>query len=129
MLQRVKKADVQIDTWTKPDGLDVCLDCWKRSMSRDDTDLSVQGQRTLRGEGDGYGNEDTGQARRDNEIASATGAMISGLSRHHWWAIHKMTGIAAAWNFPRIDYFATLIEAKQELQKKLEGNVVTRTLF
>ena len=126
---RVRACDVRVDTWVKPDGLEICLDLWVRFMQKSDTDLGVQGQKSLRGEGDGYGNEDTGQARRDNEIGEATDAMIHSLRVHHQWAIRKIKGLASTWRFPQLDYMTTAIDAKEELEKKLRINVATRTLF
>ena len=95
----------------------------------DDTDLVIQSQKTLLPVGDGYGNSDTGESRRNNEIAQATWAMIKSLAGHHRWAITKSKGICLVWNYPRLDYMETLVEAKKQLEEKLRKNVATRTLF
>lgn len=129
MLQRVLKSDVQIDTWVKPDGLDLCLECWKTWMGRSDTDLGAQTQKTLRGEGDGYGSPDTGASRRDNEIAEATDAMIGSLKAAHRWAIYRRTGISTMWRFPLLDYMETAKQADLHLIAMLKNNVATRLLF
>lgn len=126
---RVRKADVRVDTWVKPDGLELCLDQWADWMQFCDTDLGVKNQSTLRGSGDGYGNDDTGQARRDREIAMATDAMISDLRSHHRWAIHKLKGLATAWRFPHLNFIEVATEAKKQLETKLRKNVATATLF
>ena len=109
--------------------LDICLDLWACSMSLNDTDLGIQSQRSLKSNGDGYGNNDTSQSRRDNEIADATNAMIHSLATHHRWAIHKCKGICLVWNFPRLNYIKTLEDAKIQLEEKLRKNLATRTLF
>lgn len=127
-LRRVRREDNPI-VERRTDGLDVCLDCWTTWMGRNDTDLGAQGQKTLRGEGDGYGSPDTAQMRRDNEIALATDAMIYSLSTAHRWAIHRKSGLATAWRFPQLDYMTVAIEACEALDKKLRANVATRMLF
>lgn len=127
--RRVRKEEVKRDAWVRPDALDECLHCWRIWMGRNDTDLSAKAQRTLRGDGDGFGNSDTMAARRDNEIAEATDAMIGGLTTAHRWAIFRKCSIATAWRFPQLDYIVTAQEATAELEKKLRINVATRMLF
>jgi hypothetical protein len=127
-LRRVKR-DPSPFVERRTDGLDICLDCWKEWMGRNDTDLGAQSQKTLRGDGDGYGNTDTSQMRRDNEIAQATDAMIHSLSSVHRWAIHRKAGLATAWRFPNLDYLTVAIEACEVLEKKLRGNNATRMVF
>ena len=127
-LRRVRREDSPI-VERRTDGLDVCLDCWTTWMGRNDTDLGAKGQKTLQGDGDGYGSPDTAQMRRDNEIAQATDAMIYSLTTAHRWAIQRKVGLATAWRFPQLDYMTVAIEACCELEKKLRGNVATRMLF
>jgi hypothetical protein len=129
MLRRVRKEEVVINTFIQPDGLDLCLELWKTYMHRYDTDLGIQGQKSLRGEGDGYGNEDTGQSRRDNEIAEATHAMIHSLRACDRWAIYRLCSITTVWNFPALNYVEAAQGAKTALEEKLRKNVATRTLF
>ncbi|MFZ3286565.1 MAG: hypothetical protein WA191_06915 [Telluria sp.] len=130
-LRRVRKSDFSAPAFAQPDGLDLCLDCWKAWMGRDDTDLGIKSQTTLRAEGDGYGDQDTSQMRRDNEIALATDAMVRSLCRSHQWAIRRKCGVARGnvWNFPQLDYIVEAQDASEELEKKLRVNVVTRLLF
>lgn len=120
---------IEVSPWTEPDALDLCLDCWKRWMSRDDADLSAQSQKTLRGDGDGYGNADTSAARRDNEIAEATEAMIGSLRISQRWAIHQKCGVSTTWRFPNLDFVTEAHEACIALEKKLRNNIATRLLF
>lgn len=129
LMRRVRKEDVIVNTYVRPDGLDLCLELWKDYMRRDDTDLGVQGQKSLRGEGDGYGNDDTSQSRRDNEIAEATDAMINSLRACDRWAIYRLCSITTVWNFPNLNYIDAAQGAKLALEEKLRKNVATRTLF
>lgn len=126
--RRVRHQAAPIAT-PKRDGLDVCLDCWRTWMGRNDTDLGAQTQKTLRGDGDGYGSPDTSQMRRDNEIAEATEAMISSLRTSHRWAIYRKCGIATAWRFPQLDFMSEALDACEDLEKKLRANVATRMEF
>jgi len=125
----VKKSEIQATKLNTPDPMDLCLDCWKEWMQHADKDLGYQSQKLLIGEGDGYGNEDTAQQRRDNEIAAATHAMIHSLKKHHRWAIYKKCGVSTLWNYPHIDFMTTAIDAMIELEKKLKTNIATRILF
>ncbi|NHZ40104.1 hypothetical protein [Massilia aquatica] len=130
-LRRVRRDEVRAPTFVKPDGLDLCLSCWKEWMSRDDTDLGIKNQSTLRGEGDGYGTVDTSQMRRDNEIAEATDAMVRSLKSSHQWAMRRKCGITRGnvWNFHQLDYVAEAQDACVELEKKLRTNIATRLLW
>jgi hypothetical protein len=129
MLRRVRKEEVVVNNYIQPDGLDLCLELWKTWMGKVDTDLGHQGQKSLRGDGDGYGNEDTAQQRRDNEIAQATDAMINSLRACDRWAIYRMCSISTVWKFPLLNYLETAQGAKDALEAKLRKNVATSTLF
>ncbi|HEY0586238.1 MAG TPA: hypothetical protein VGD52_08915 [Pseudoduganella sp.] len=129
--RRVRKAEVQESTFARPDGLDLCLTCWKEWMGRDDGDLGIKNMSTLRGDGDGYDGGDSAQLRRDNEIAEATDAMVRSLKTSHQWAMRRKCGITkqSVWNFPQLDYIVEAQDASVELGKKLRANVATRLLF
>jgi hypothetical protein len=112
-------------------GTDECLACWKEWMGRNDTDLGVKSQSTLKADSDGYGSGDTSQMRRDNEIAEATDAMIRSLQRSDQWAIRIQLGVASmkVWNFARLDYIEEAQRARVALEALLKKNVATRLLF
>lgn len=131
MLKRVRKEEVQRETWAQPEPLDLCLDCWKNWMAGDsDKDLGAKGSRLLRGDGDGYGmTPDEAQQHRDNEIGAATDAMIDSLSHRHRWAIYKLCGVATPWNYPRADILDVGPQARGALAEKLKKNVCTSVLF
>lgn len=128
-MQRVRKQDIKLDTWVKPDGIDLCLEHWAIWMGKNDSDVGIQGQRHLRGDGDGYGDSDACEQRRHNEIAEATDAMIEGLSTYHRYAIYHKCGVSSAWRFPNINFIAAASEAVVILTQKLKINVATRMLF
>lgn len=102
------------------DPVEYCLDVWARWMRMDDRDMGVQ---RLRGEGD------SGQARRDNEIAEATDAMMKSLVPRLQWAIRKKFGLARVWNFPNADLAESFVEATQKIEPLLRKNLATRMLF
>lgn len=128
-IRRVRRADAKPISWAQPEGLEYCLDCWKSWMRKTDTDLGAQSCRSLRGDGDGYGNNETMEARRDNEIAGATDAMINSLIVSQRWAIYRKCGISTVWRFPSLDFIDVADSASIELEKKLRNNVATRLLF
>jgi hypothetical protein len=104
------------------DGTEYCLDVWAAWMRKDDRDLGVQ---SMRGESEG----DAALARRDNEIAEATDAMMQSLVLRHRWAIWKKFGITTAWRFPNADLAETYVEAVAALEPLLRKNVATRMQF
>jgi len=131
------------ESFAAPDGLATCLDCWKRWMLSDDRDLSASHMKFESAEVlpdmlDADGNPirlayETNpydeQMKADNAIGMATGIMIDGLNKWHRWAIHRKCAVVNVWNFPQLDYLATLIEAETELEKKLRKNIATATQF
>ena len=131
---RVRKEHIKPDTWVQPDGLDLCMACWKEYMQFDDRDLSVSRVRLHGGEEDAdrvaYESDPYIEQRKaDIKIGEATDAMIDSLSRLHIWAIYKAYGIGQVWNFPNADLAATVAAAKVELEVKLRRNLVTCTKF
>ena len=131
MLRRVCKADVQVQKFIKPDGLEICLDCWKAWMADSaDRDMGVKTMRGLVGEGSSY-TLDVHESQRaaDNRIGAATDAMIDSLSRLHAWAIYKYCSIATSWRFPNSDFMTIAEEARQNLAAKLKNNCCTSVLF
>lgn len=132
-LRRVRRADVRPVVFVKPDGLELCLACWKDWMTGDqDKDLGLKTMRGLVGE---RGEEDAGpdvyeaQQAADQRVGAATDAMINSLSRIHVWAIYRSCSIASVWKFPNADFATVAAEARDELTKKLKRNVCTATLF
>src|SRR5690349_1274664 len=91
---RVRKEDVQVDRWSKPDGLAYCLDCWKDWMLSDDRDLSASRMKLGAGSEEdqdraGYESDPYADQRAaDMRIGEATGAMIEGLKPAWRWAIY-----------------------------------------
>lgn len=133
IFRRVRREDVRPVSFVKPDGLDLCLACWKDWMTGDqDNDLGMKTMRGLAGE---QGEEDAGpdvyeaQQVADQRVGAATDAMINSLSRLHVWAIYRSCSIASVWKFPNADFTTIAAEARDELTKKLRRNICTATLF
>lgn len=130
-LRRVRRADVVKQAFVKPDGLEICLACWKDWMTGDqDRDLGVKTMPGMSGE-EGIGEVDLHEAQQeaDNRIGAATDAMINSLPRIQISAIYRSCGIATMWQFPNADILTVAAEAKEELSKKLKNNVCTARLF
>jgi hypothetical protein len=131
MLLRVKKQDVQADSWVRPDPLDYCLTLWKEWMGKGghrSVGTLVMGG--LASDSDGHGVDlHEAQHSHDMQIAAATDAMIDSLERIHVWAIYASCRIATAWRFPNADLVMTAADARAELVIKLKKNECTRNLF
>ncbi|HEV2612525.1 MAG TPA: hypothetical protein VGU61_19845 [Noviherbaspirillum sp.] len=140
-MRRVRKEEVQIDRFVKPDALDYCLECWARVMQKDDRDLSASRMR-LDDTGDPLLDERGNpikvayesdpyeeQRKQDMKYGEATGAVIQGMKPAHRWAIYRRCGISTLWKFPLLDFTVVLIEAEQDLRDKLKKNIATATLF
>lgn len=142
---RVRKEEFQPSAFTKaqPDGLNVCLDCWKLWMKSDDRDLSAsrmqfEVREMVVDAFDADGNiirmaYETNpydeQLKADNIIGAATGAMIDSLNRWQRWAIQRKCSVVTVWDYPQLDYMNTLVEAETELERKLRKNLATATQF
>jgi hypothetical protein len=132
-MRRVMKAEVvTMDRVNTPDGLEICLECWKQYMHSDsDRDLGAKTMSGLKGD-DSYGNGmdiyDQQQAS-DLKVGAATDAMIDSLSELHRWAIYKLTSTACAWKYPLADILKVGLAAKKSLRCKLKNNCCTSVLF
>lgn len=131
MLLRVKKQEIQSDSWARPDPLDYCLAVWKEWMaSTGQRNLGARIMGGLVGEADGHGHDlHEAQHSHDMQIAAATDAMIDSLERMHVWAIYSSCSIATAWRYPNADLVTTAEEARAALTVKLKKNECTRNLF
>jgi hypothetical protein len=136
-MRRVRKEEVQIDAWVKPDGLNVCLECWKDWMLSDDRDLSASRMQLRGGAEDdddqaraGYDSDPYAEQRKaDYKIGEATGAMIEGMKPAWRWAIYMKCSVATQWKFPQLDYLTVLAEAETCLTEKLKKNIATAIQF
>jgi hypothetical protein len=135
MMRRVRKEEVQRETWTKPDGLVHCLECWKSWMLSDDRDLSASRMRLHAGDAQdgtsgGYDSNPYDEQRKaDYKVGEATGAMIEDMKPAWRWALYKKCGITTQWKFPLLDFMVVLIDAQADLEKKLRNNIATATFF
>jgi hypothetical protein len=135
-MRRVKKEEVKLEYWVKPDGLDYCLECWAAWMLSDDRDLSASRMKLHGGAADddeereGFErNVHEEQRLADHKIGAATNAMIEDLKPAHKWAIYRRCGITTQWKFPLLDFTEVLVIAQENLESRLRKNIVTGTLF
>lgn len=132
------------------DPVQMCLETWTAWMNRQDRDLGMKGMRLENNGGsskrktsdtdeDGQEMEDAGYEddgdsvyfKRDNEIAAAVDASISGLEISHQWALKIKCGLMLlrCWRFPQLDFMAETEDAVKKLETKLRSNLATRSLF
>ena len=128
--------------FVKPDGLNECLECWKLYMSSDDRNLSASRMQLSNDDDDardadgnlvrdGYQSDPYEEQHVDDmRIGKAVWTIIEeDLKSSHRWAIHKACGIVLVWDFPKLDYMATLMDAHAELEVRLRRNIVTAVKF
>lgn len=139
LVKAIQIKPLSVDPWSPPDPLDVCLECWKIWMTRNDGDLGTQRQKLLTSD-DGENEEErtkrdaesiaaAAKQRWDNEIAEATDAAINSLRACDRWAIYKMSGLSSVWDFPTLDYMTFIQTAKARAEQILRTNIATRALF
>jgi hypothetical protein len=127
-LRRVRREEVARPAFDKPDPYALLMACWVDYMRTDDRDLGAGGM-MLKGEFADYQDVNDAQRAADMRIGEAVGAMVDSLTVLHRWAIYKSQRIAAVWRFANADYETVLLEARDELEKKLRVNVATRLYF
>jgi hypothetical protein len=128
----MKAEMVEMDRVNTPDGLEICLECWKQYMHSDgDRDLGAKTMSGLKGD-DSYSNGmdiyDQQQAS-DLKVGAATDAMIDSLPLRYKWAIYKLTSIGYSYDYPQDDILFVGPAAKQLLSDKLKNNCCTSVLF
>lgn len=124
-LRRVRKAEAPQSTVRTIDPYSTCMACWVDYMRTDDRDLGAGGMKLA---GEGVHERDLHEQQRaaDMKIGESVNAMVDSLQMRDRWAIYKSQGIASAWRFPNARYEDVLMEARDELEKKLRNNVATR---
>jgi hypothetical protein len=130
-MRRVMKAEVVgMDRVNTPDGLEICLECWKQYIQlTKDNDLTIT---TMPGmvSDDTYGLDMYEQQQlRDMETGAATDAMIDSLSKLHKWAIYKLTSMAYVAGPIGAEITIHGPVAKELLKIKLKNNCCTSILF
>ena len=137
-MQRVRKVSVVVESFVKPDGLSICLACWKDWMQSDDRGDLAASRMQLdadRSEIDPVAYENDpweDQRRADFKVGEATGAMINSLKACWRWAIYRKCGITTVWDFPSLNgaNFTEAVEsAEKDLEIKLKKNIVTSHKF
>jgi hypothetical protein len=111
--------------FNKLDPYALLLACWVDFMRADDRDLGAAGMKLT---GEGVYERDVHERQRaaDLTVGEAVNAMVDSLAMRDRWAIYKSQGIALAWRFPNTRYEDVLMAARNELEKKLRNNLVTR---
>jgi hypothetical protein len=127
-LRRVRREEVARPAFDKPDPYALLMACWVDFMRVPDLKLSSCGMKLI---GDAPSDATVGEAQyiADLRMGEAVNAMVDSLSTQHRWAICKSQRIATVWRFTNADYETVLAEARDELEKKLRGNVATRLYF
>ena len=110
-------------------GLETCLSLWEDMRRRGGISQAMGSMKLLSGEGDGYGDSETQDAREDSRIADAVDTEIMDLPRTQWWCVWKARGIATCWRYPNINYEETLSVALTTLEARLRKNPDTWNLF
>jgi hypothetical protein len=129
-LRRVRREEVVKPAFSKPDGLELCLACWKDWMTCDqDNDMGMKTMKGLSSDDTTGLDRHEAQQAADQRIGAATDAMVNSLDRIHVWAIYRACSLASVWKFPNADLLDTIAEAKEQLTEKLKRNVCTATLF
>lgn len=133
MLQRVRKAEAQKNSFRAPDGLQRCLECWKLVMSPGTGYLEHLKEKPMGGmtaNADGYGNDlYEEQLKADTAIGSATNTEIHNLSPRLKWAIYATCGIGQVIQFKLADLIQSYEQAEGELLMRLKKNNITSHLF
>lgn len=127
-LRRVRRSEISKPAFNRPDPYAMCMACWIDFMRTDDRDLRAG---TMKLASDAAADRDVYDEQRlaDLKIGAAVNAMVDSLMLQHRWAIYKSQGIASVWRFPNANYEEVLLEARSELEKKLQKNVATRLFF
>jgi hypothetical protein len=124
-LRRVRKEEVTRSTVRDTDPYAICMACWVDYMRTDDRDLGANGMKLA---GDSVDEKDVYEKQRaaDLKVGEAVNAMVDSLTMRDRWAIYRSQGISTAWRFPNANYETVLLEARDELEKKLRNNIATR---
>ena len=124
-LRRVRKAEVVQSTVNKPDPYAMLMACWADYMRVPNLDLGGRGMKLV-GDAPPDANVHEAQYIADLKLGECVNAMVDSLPMRERWAIYKSQGIASAWRYPNANYESVLLEARDELEKKLRNNVATR---
>jgi len=124
-VRRAPKAAAVQSTINKPDPYATCMACWGDYMRLPNLDLGGRGMKLI---GDALPDANVHEAQyiADLKLGESVNAMVDSLVMIHRWAIYKSQGIASAWRYPNARYEDVLLDARDELEKKLRTNVATR---
>jgi hypothetical protein len=124
MLRRVRKEEVQKESFVKPDPLTECLAIWVKLSKFDDM---ADQHRDRTGEGD---ENQALYLMADIKVAEAVETMIFDLPRHYRWAIMKRCGVSpSVWRYPNLTYADVLRDAESVLTEKMKKHFATAHYF
>lgn len=127
-LRRAPKEKPANQAFDQPNAYGMLMACWVDYMRVPDLRLSAGGMRLI---GDAPPDATVGEAQyiADLKMGESVNAMVDSLPAIHRWAIYKSQGISSIWRFPNANYETVLLEARDELEKKLRKHVATRLYF
>jgi len=128
VMRRAPKEPAANQAFGQADPYAMLMACWSDYMRTDDRNLSAQGMKLT---SDAEADRDVHEEQRlaDLRIGEAVNAMVDSLTVQHRWAIYRSQRISAVWRFPNANYEEVLLDARDELEKKLKKNVATRLYF
>jgi hypothetical protein len=127
-IRRAPKEPAANQAFGQVDPYAMLMACWVDYMRVPDLHLSSRGMKLV---GDAPPDVTVGEAQyiADLKLGEAVNAMVDSLVMIHRWAIYKSQGISSAWRFPNANYETVLLDARDELEKKLRKHVATRLYF
>jgi len=127
-LRRAPKEKPANQAFGQADPYATLMACWIDYMRVPDLHLSSKGMKLI---GDAPPDATVGEAQyiADLKLGESVNAMVDSLTAQHRWAIYKSQGISTAWRFPNANYEAVLLDARDDLEKKLRKHVATRMYF
>jgi hypothetical protein len=127
-VRRAPKELAANQTFGQADPYAMLMACWVDYMRVPDLHLSPRSMSLV---GDAPPDATVGEAQyiADLKLGESVNAMVDSLVMIHRWAIYKSQGISTVWRFPNANYETVLLEARDELEKKLSKHVATRLYF
>lgn len=125
VLRRVRRSDAPPSTVRTADPYAMLMACWVDYMDVRNLDLGSRGMK-LAGDAAPDATVDEAQYMSNLKLGECVDAMVSSLPMIGQWAICKSQGVAKVWRYPNACYESVLMDARNELEKKLRINVATR---
>lgn len=127
-LRRVRREEVAIPAFQKPDPYVQLMACWVDYMRVDDRDVGIGGMK-LRSDAEPDVNVHDAQRGADLKMGEAVNAIVDSLTVLQRAAVYKSQGLATVWRFASSNYETVLLHAREDLEEKLRKHVATRLYF